>query len=94
MVAWGLSAWAFYPAQQARLIEIVGLKLTPIVLSLNASFMYLGFSLGAALGALALVRLGTSNLGWVGVGCELAALALFLVTNWQHRRPEEPRSAV
>ena len=54
VVAWGVAHWCFYPAQQAGLISVAGLKGTPIVLSLNASFMYLGFSLGAALGSLTL----------------------------------------
>jgi predicted MFS family arabinose efflux permease len=93
MVVWGMSAWAFYPAQQARLVEIAGVRVTPIVLSLNASFMYLGFSLGAALGAFALVRIGSANLGWVGAACELAALGLFLATSSRGRnlRAKEQR---
>ncbi len=33
---WGISSWSFFPAQQNRLIGIVGLPNTPIVLSLNA----------------------------------------------------------
>jgi predicted MFS family arabinose efflux permease len=76
---WGVSAWAFFPAQQEQLIETVGVKLAPLALSLNASFMYLGFSLGSALGAVALVRFGVANLGWAGSACELAALVLFFV---------------
>jgi len=79
MVLWGLSAWAFYPAQQARLIELAGVRLAPIVLSLNASFMYLGFSLGAAFGGFTLVHATVSSLGWVGAACELLALGLFSV---------------
>jgi predicted MFS family arabinose efflux permease len=78
MIAWGLSAWAFFPAQQAGLIEVVGVKLAPIVLSLNASFMYLGFSVGAAVGGFTLMRSTVTNIGWVGAACELAALTLFL----------------
>ena len=80
MIAWGLCAWAFFPAQQAGLIGIVGVKLAPIVLSLNASFMYLGFSLGAAVGGFTLIHATVTNLGWVGAACELATLALFLMT--------------
>jgi predicted MFS family arabinose efflux permease len=73
---WGVAHWAFYPAQQARLIDIAGLKVASIVLSLNASFMYIGFSLGAALGALTLAHAGVTSLGWVAAACELAAVLL------------------
>ncbi len=68
----------FFPAQQARLISNAGLKLAPLVLSLNASFMYLGFSLGAAVGGFTLIHATVTDLGWIGAACELAAVTLFL----------------
>ncbi|WP_295996720.1 MFS transporter [Rugamonas sp.] len=71
---WGVAAWAVHPAQQARLIGIAGVQAAPIALSLNASFLYLGFSLGAALGSFTLVKGAVSDLGWVGALCEIAAL--------------------
>jgi predicted MFS family arabinose efflux permease len=73
---WGVAHWAFYPAQQARLIDIAGVKVASIVLSLNASFMYIGFSIGAALGALTLAHASVGSLGWVAAVCELAAVLL------------------
>ncbi|AMH42898.1 MULTISPECIES: MFS transporter [Burkholderiaceae] len=76
VVAWGIAHWCFYPAQQAGLIGIAGLRGTPIALSLNASFMYLGFSLGAALGSLTLSVASVSDLGWVAALCEVGALVL------------------
>lgn len=77
VVLWGVAAWGFFPAQQARLIGIAGLKNAPIALSLNASFQYLGFAMGALLGALTLSLGGVAHLGWVGALCVLAALAVF-----------------
>ena len=76
VVAWGMAHWSFYPAQQAGLINIAGLRGTPIALSLNASFMYFGFSLGAALGSLTLSLTSVSNLGWTAAACEVAALIM------------------
>ena len=73
---WGVSAWSFFPAQQTRLIAAAGLDLAPVVLSLNASFMFLGFSLGAAAGSVTLARAAPGDLGWVGAICVAAALAL------------------
>jgi predicted MFS family arabinose efflux permease len=81
VAVWGMTAWGFFPPQQARLIGIAGLKNAPIILSLNGSFMYLGFSLGAALGSATLALGGVSNLGWVGATCVVASLLLFLVTD-------------
>ena len=50
IVVWGVSAWSFFPAQQTRLICNAGIVGAPVALSLNGSFMFLGFSLGVALG--------------------------------------------
>jgi predicted MFS family arabinose efflux permease len=82
IATWGVAGWGFFPSQQARLLEIGGLGVAPIALSLNASFMYLGFSLGAALGSLTLLRGSLTSLGWVGALCEVAALAaMWLATS-------------
>ncbi len=91
---WGLTAWGFAPAQQTRLIGIAGLKNAPIALSLNASFQYFGFSLGAALGALTLSLGGVAQLGWVGGLCVVGALAVFAVTERRSiaaRQRNQPR---
>jgi predicted MFS family arabinose efflux permease len=80
IVVWGVAGWGFFPAQQARLIGIAGVKVAPIVLSLNASSMYLGFSLGAALGSITLIYGSVMSLGWVAALCEGVALAIVLVS--------------
>lgn len=76
VLAWGVAHWAFYPGQQASLVSVAGVKAAPIVLSLNASFMYLGFSLGAGLGSITLTYSSVSDLGFVGAVSEVAALLL------------------
>ncbi|QQX86670.1 MFS transporter [Cupriavidus necator] len=75
---WGVSAWAFHPAQQARLIELAGLNVASIVLSLNASFMYIGCAVGAAVGGLTLAQSHIGNLGLVGGLFEMASVAVTL----------------
>jgi predicted MFS family arabinose efflux permease len=86
MALWGMSSWAFFPAQQTRLIELVGVRSAPVALSLNASFMYLGFSLGAALGGFSLLHVGPRHLGFVGAVCELVALTLLLANQARDAR--------
>jgi predicted MFS family arabinose efflux permease len=78
IVVWGVAGWGFFPAQQARLMQIAGVKVAPIALSLNASSMYLGFSLGAALGSFTLIYASVTSLGWVAALCEVAALVVVL----------------
>ncbi len=80
IVIWGVTAWSFFPAQQSRLMRVAGLKTAAIALSLNASFMYLGFSLGAMLGTLVLLHAPVTMLGLVGAVCEVAALLIVLAT--------------
>ena len=80
IVIWGVTAWSFFPAQQSRLMRVAGLKTAAIALSLNASFMYLGFSLGAMLGTLVLLHAPVTMLGLVGAVCEIAPLLIVLAT--------------
>jgi len=87
---WGLTGWGFFPAQQVRLIGISGLRAAPVILSLNASFMYLGFSLGAVLGSFTLTRGSVADLGWVGGLCVMASFVLFLATHHKSERSAKP----
>jgi predicted MFS family arabinose efflux permease len=87
VAVWGVTAWGFFPPQQARLIGIAGLKNAPIILSLNSSFQYLGFSLGAALGSATIALGSLADLGWVGGLCVVASLLLFLATDRRTRAP-------
>jgi len=87
---WGVSAWSFFPAQQARLIGIAGVKVAPVALSLNASFQFLGFSAGAALGSLTLANASPLALGFIGASCVAAALWTVLAVN---RRASSPSPA-
>ena len=81
VLVWGIAAWSFYPPQQARLMSIAGLNVAPIALSLNASFMYLGFALGAGAGSLTLAYGSVANLGLVGAAFVAASLWLTLGTS-------------
>lgn len=87
VAVWGVTAWGFFPPQQARLIGIAGLKNAPVILSLNSSFQYLGFSLGAALGSATLALGSLADLGWVGGLCVVASLLLFLATDRRTHAP-------
>ena len=79
IVMWSASHWGFYPGQQARLMDIGGLRLAPITLSLNASFMYLGFSIGAVAGGVLVAYGNVLNLGYLAACFAAASLLLMSV---------------
>lgn len=83
---WAISGWGFYPAQVASIIRL-NPAASVIVLSLNASFMYLGFAIGGAVGGVVLSALGPSDLGWIG-GSSVAAALLVLLLRGRRERPK------
>jgi predicted MFS family arabinose efflux permease len=85
VVVWGFTAWGFFPAQQSRLLDVAGLSEAPIILSLNASFMYLGFALGATAGSITLSYGGVADLGSVAAAFVLGSLSLFLYSTSARR---------
>lgn len=76
VAAWGFSVWSLFPAQMARLIAAGPVSEASVALALNTSTMYLGFSIGSAIGA-GIVGLGLIwGIGVVAALSELVALAL------------------
>lgn len=76
VAGWGFSVWSFFPAQMARLIVAGGHGHASVALSLNTSTMYLGFSIGSAIGA-GIIAVG--NVWMIGAAAavmEIVALAL------------------
>lgn len=80
VVLWGASVWGFIPAQVHRLVALGGISVAPVVLSLNASFMYAGFSIGSALGGVAVSSGAEVHLGLLGGLLEFASLCVLLLT--------------
>ncbi|MDL2403727.1 MFS transporter [Rhizobium mayense] len=75
---WGVATWGFYPCQVTRLIGLAGSAQAAVVLSLNTSFMYIGFAIGAFVGSVVLLDGVVADLGWVGATFYAVALLLFL----------------
>ncbi|ORM60027.1 hypothetical protein HA45_22195 [Pantoea rodasii] len=87
-VLWGISAWSYFPPQQTRLIEAAGEGNAPLIMSLNASVMYLGFSGGAGLGGLLLSQFNAWTIPTLAAGT--AGIATLVV--WITRRHGTPAS--
>lgn len=79
IMLWGFVGFSFPSAQQAHIVTLAP-KLAPITLSLNASAIYLGASLGALLGSFVVAHGSVHGLGWVAAGCEVGAIALWRFT--------------
>lgn len=75
LVLWSMAGWVLTPFQQYRLIE-VSPRQSNLVLSLNASAIYLGQGMGAGIGALVLLYGSLDALGWVSALCAAAGLVV------------------
>ncbi len=84
MLVWGVSGFSMMAPQQSRLAALTPAQ-TPLLLSLNASMLYIGTALGAAVGGAALISLGTVRLPWAGLPFALAACLLL----WSSRAPHQ-----
>ncbi|WJH41509.1 MFS transporter [Aliirhizobium terrae] len=83
VAGWGFSVWSFFPAQMARLIVAGGQARSSVALSLNTSTMYLGFSIGSALGA-GIIAIG--NVWMIGVAAAISeVLAFTLARLWARK---------
>jgi predicted MFS family arabinose efflux permease len=79
---WGFSVWSFFPAQMARLIAASSPSQASVSLSLNTSTMYLGFSIGSALGA---GIIGLNAVWAIGIAAAVAE-AISLALNYLFAR--------
>jgi predicted MFS family arabinose efflux permease len=81
-----VSGWAFFPAQQVRVIGVVGVTHAPVALALNASFMYVSFSFGAVLGSIVITSLSIEWIGAAGAVCVVIAAVMSMIA-WQRNQP-------
>lgn len=84
VVVWGFTVWSFFPAQMARLMAAGSASQASLALALNTSTMYLGFSIGSALGAVILGRNAIWGIGLLAGACQFVALFL------DHNRKTSP----
>ncbi|MFV0472679.1 MAG: MFS transporter [Pikeienuella sp.] len=75
---WSVFGWGFFAVQQSRLIALAPER-SGVILSLNASAIYLGRSLGSGLGSALIARFGLDALGWAASALAIAALFNLLI---------------
>jgi len=74
MFIWSVFGWSFMVPQQARLAALDPAQL-PVLFALNASAIYVGATLGSAVGGAVLKGLGLHALGLFGAALALLGLA-------------------
>ncbi|HEX6958022.1 MAG TPA: MFS transporter [Ferrovibrio sp.] len=82
---WPLCGFSAAPARQALLIGLAP-QSAPVLLALNASALYLGCALGAAVGGAVIAQAGSQMLGWVAAGIEMLALLALGLERQKSRR--------
>lgn len=90
IVLWGATGWAFPPAQSSYLLSLSPGN-APLVLSLNASALYLGIAGGSLIGGLVLQYGTPDDLGWIGA--LLPALSLVGIGLSAMLRQPDPKLA-
>jgi MFS transporter, DHA1 family, inner membrane transport protein len=75
LMLWGTAGFGLMPPNQLRLASL-NPPLAPMLLSLNASVLYLGTALGTAIAGAAIGPVGYLHLVWVGLPFALTALAV------------------
>ncbi len=73
-IVWGIAGFSLAAPQMSRLTSLEPSQ-APLLLSLNASMIYLGTALGAVVSGALLGSLGFTKLAWVGVPFAAAAYA-------------------
>ncbi|MFN0163660.1 MAG: MFS transporter [Burkholderiales bacterium] len=85
MAAWSAFGWAFMVAQQARLATLDPARVS-VLFALNAAAVYVGASVGSAVGVFALSRFGFDALGPTGAAMIVVALASIALVERLSRR--------
>lgn len=75
LLVWGASGFSLMAPQQSRIATLSPAH-APLLLSLNASMVYLGTALGAIVGGAAVARLGLTHLALAGLPFIASALAM------------------
>ena len=82
---WVCASWTFGPAQSINLASIAP-KAMGIMISLNSSFVQLGFAVGAVLGGITISHLPIITLSGVGSVFVIFAISIFLFTIKKYSR--------
>jgi MFS transporter, DHA1 family, putative efflux transporter len=84
LMLWTIAAWTFGPTQNFNLISLAP-EASGIVLSLNSSFVQLGFAVGAGIGGIAVGGLSIMAITWISA-VSVASAAVVAVISFGRAR--------
>lgn len=79
LTIWSIAIWMFGPTQGLNLSKMIPTHAS-ILLSLNSSFIQLGFALGAFFGALSIEKFSIHSIMYLGVISTIIAFIIYLYT--------------
>lgn len=79
LMIWEIACWTFGPTQNFNLVSLVP-GASSIVLSLNSSFVQLGFAAGAGIGGIAVSGISITAITWISAISAICAALLFIST--------------
>lgn len=77
LIVWAISGFGLMSPQQSLLASLSPTQ-APLLLSLNASMLYMGTALGAVISGAAVAYTGFSHIAWVGTPFGMAAIVTLL----------------
>jgi DHA1 family putative efflux transporter-like MFS transporter len=79
LMVWAIAAWAFAPTQNFNLLSISP-EASGIMLSLNATFVQLGFAAGAGIGGIVVNGSSILAICWIGAVSVAVAIAVISIS--------------
>ncbi len=92
LVVWAISGFGLMSPQQSLLASLSPAQ-APLLLSLNASMLYIGTALGAIISGAAISYTGFAHIAWVGTPFGLAAVLTLLFDRAPQTSPAEATAA-
>jgi DHA1 family putative efflux transporter-like MFS transporter len=79
LILWTIAAWTFGPTQNFNLLSLAP-EASGIMLSINSTFVQLGFAVGAGIGGVTMGRSSILSICWIGAVAVAAAVVVASVS--------------
>lgn len=93
LMIWEVACWTFGPIQNFNLVSLAP-EVSSIALSLNSTFVQIGFSLGAGIGGIVVGRWSVMAITWISATSAAVAILVFNFARSLSRSDDEVRREV